>query len=116
MSVPSHTALNDVLVPLSLEVGCLILDYYNSGFQTFKKSDDSPVTLADREAEKLIVETLQANWPDLPIVAEEMCAAGNIPDVQGDFFLVDPLDGTKEFINKRDEFTVNIALISNNIP
>lgn len=116
MSVPSHSELNAALVPLALDVGNLILEYYNTDIEISKKSDDSPVTLADREAEKLIIETLEAKWPDLPIVAEEMCAAGDIPKVEGNFFLVDPLDGTKEFINKRDEFTVNIALIANNHP
>lgn len=116
MSVPSHSELNAALVPLALGVGNLILEYYNTDIEISKKSDDSPVTLADREAEKLIIETLEAKWPDLPIVAEEMCAAGDIPKVEGNFFLVDPLDGTKEFINKRDEFTVNIALIANNHP
>ena len=116
MSVPLHSELNEVLVPLALDVGNLILGYYAGDVEISKKSDDSPVTLADREAEKLIVEMLQTKWPDLPIVAEEMCAAGDMPEVEGNFFLVDPLDGTKEFINKRDEFTVNIALISNNIP
>lgn len=116
MSVPSHSELNAALVPLALDVGKLILDYYNTDIEVSKKSDDSPVTLADREAEKLIIKTLEANWPNLPIVAEEMCAAGDIPKVEGNFFLVDPLDGTKEFINKRDEFTVNIALIVNNHP
>lgn len=116
MPVPSHSELNAALVPLALDVGNLILEYYAGDVEISRKSDDSPVTLADREAEKLIIETLEAKWPDLPIVAEEMCAAGDIPKVEGNFFLVDPLDGTKEFINKRDEFTINIALIANNHP
>ncbi|MGH1407568.1 MAG: 3'(2'),5'-bisphosphate nucleotidase CysQ [Rhodomicrobiaceae bacterium] len=116
MSHPSFNELNSALVPLAIEVGQLILSYYHSDLEIETKSDDSPVTLADKAAEKIIIEKLTTTWPDITIVAEEMCAAGHIPDVSGTFFLVDPLDGTKEFINKRDEFTVNIALIVNNSP
>lgn len=116
MSHPSFNELNSALVPLAIEVGQLILSYYHSDLEIETKSDDSPVTLADKAAEKIIIEKLTTSWPDITIVAEEMCAAGHIPDVSGTFFLVDPLDGTKEFINKRDEFTVNIALIVNNSP
>ena len=116
MSHPSFNELNTALVPLAIEVGQLILSYYHSDLEIETKSDDSPVTLADKAAEKLIIDKLTTSWPNITIVAEEMCAAGHIPDVNGTFFLVDPLDGTKEFINKRDEFTVNIALIVNNSP
>jgi 3'(2'), 5'-bisphosphate nucleotidase len=116
MPHPSFNELNSALVPLAIEVGQLILSYYHSDLEIETKSDDSPVTLADKAAEKLIIDNLTTSWPDITIVAEEMCAAGHIPDVSGTFFLVDPLDGTKEFINKRDEFTVNIALIVNNSP
>lgn len=116
MSFPSYNDLNSTLVPLGIEVGQLILNYYHSDLKIETKSDDSPVTLADKAAEKLIIEKLKSTWPEITIVAEEMCAAGQIPETDEMFFLVDPLDGTKEFINKRDEFTVNIALIINNLP
>ena len=116
MSPPSYNDLNSILVPLGIEVGELILTYYRSDLEVETKKDDSPVTLADRAAEKLIIDKLTSCWPDITIVAEEMCAAGHIPEADEMFFLVDPLDGTKEFINKRDEFTVNIALIVNNQP
>ncbi|GAA6213124.1 3'(2'),5'-bisphosphate nucleotidase CysQ [Hyphomicrobiales bacterium 4NK60-0047b] len=121
MSLPSFDDLNSALVPLAIEVGQLILSFYNSDLEVKTKSDDSPVTLADQAAEKSIIETITSCWPHITIVAEEMCAAGIIPDTNdpetnGTFFLIDPLDGTKEFINKRDEFTVNIALIVDNTP
>lgn len=116
MPHPSFNELNSALVPLAIEAGQLILSYYHSDLKIETKSDDSPVTLADKAAEKIIIEKLTSCWPNTTIVAEEMCAAGHIPDTNGTFFLVDPLDGTKEFINKRDEFTVNIALIVNNLP
>jgi len=82
-----------------------------------EKDDSSPVTEADEAAEAFILEALGKMTPDIPVVAEEAVAAGNIPEVTGKrFWLVDPLDGTKEFINRNGEFTVNIALIENGLP
>lgn len=111
MTPPPHTDLNDILVPLALRAGALIMDIYEGDFDFDLKSDDSPVTLADQKAELLIVETLRDKFPDITIVAEEMSAAGDIAEGGSLFFLVDPLDGTREFIARRDEFTVNIGLI-----
>jgi 3'(2'), 5'-bisphosphate nucleotidase len=102
---------------LALDAGKAILEVYNAGPNVSLKADSSPVTEADERAEAIILAGLKAAFPDIPVVAEEAAAAGNIPDVSGrKFFLVDPLDGTKEFINKRDDFTVNIALIENGVP
>src|SRR4051794_3835712 len=89
---------------------------YATDFGFHSKDDASPVTLADHRAEALIVEALQALAPDIPIVAEESVAAGNVPKIGERFWLVDPLDGTKEFIKRNGEFTVNIALIENGSP
>ncbi len=75
------------------------------------KADASPVTLADERAERLIVAALRALEPQIPVVAEEACAAGAWPEVGAEFWLVDPLDGTREFISRNGEFTVNIALV-----
>ncbi|MDP2334304.1 MAG: inositol monophosphatase family protein, partial [Reyranella sp.] len=76
------------------------------------KADKSPVTDADHAAEVVIVTGLRALTPGLPVVAEEEMAAGHVPRIDGGpFWLVDPLDGTKEFIKRNGEFTVNIALI-----
>jgi 3'(2'), 5'-bisphosphate nucleotidase len=81
-----------------------------------KKHDNSPVTAADNDAEAIILEGLREAAPGIPIVSEEAAAGGHIPDFGDQFFLVDPLDGTKEFINKNGEFTVNIALIQHRLP
>ena len=82
-----------------------------------QKSDGSPVTAADQAAEDYIIPALTRLTPDIPIIAEERVAMGQIPDVSGGtFWLVDPLDGTKEFINRNGDFTVNIGLIESGIP
>jgi 3'(2'), 5'-bisphosphate nucleotidase len=107
----------DTFEKLALAAGGAILDVYRAGPNVSYKDDSSPVTEADERAEAIILEGLGKAYPDIPVVAEEAAAAGNIPDVSGNrFFLVDPLDGTKEFINRRDDFTVNIALIENGVP
>ncbi|WP_140984171.1 3'(2'),5'-bisphosphate nucleotidase CysQ [Asticcacaulis tiandongensis] len=104
------------LNPIALEAGAEIMRLYDRGFAIETKSDDSPVTEADRAAEAIILKGLVALTPNIPIVAEEEAAAGRLPDIGQRFFLVDPLDGTKEFISRNGEFTVNIALIENGIP
>ena len=107
----------DVLERLALAAGKEILDVYNAGPNVTFKNDASPVTEADERAEAIILKGLGEAFPEIPVVAEESVAAGRVPDVEGkSFFLVDPLDGTKEFINKRDDFTVNIALIREGTP
>lgn len=100
----------------ALEAGKAIMEVYRNGCQSARKADNSPVTIADEQAERIILAHLQRDFPDIPIIAEESFAAGNIPDIDAAFFLVDPLDGTREFIDKRREFTVNIALIENGCP
>jgi 3'(2'), 5'-bisphosphate nucleotidase len=80
------------------------------------KADNSPVTIADQEAEALILKELAAAFPAVPVVAEEEAAAGRIAAVAEHFFLVDPLDGTREFLSGNGEFTVNIAEILNGVP
>ncbi|HVZ30195.1 MAG TPA: 3'(2'),5'-bisphosphate nucleotidase CysQ [Asticcacaulis sp.] len=102
--------------PIMLAAGAEILRIYATDFQIDAKGDASPVTEADRAAEAIILEKLKYLAPDIPVVAEEEAAAGRIPDTGGRFFLVDPLDGTKEFISRNGEFTVNIALIENGEP
>ncbi|MGE5514397.1 MAG: 3'(2'),5'-bisphosphate nucleotidase CysQ [Bacteroidota bacterium] len=96
--------------------GAAIMEVYATDFAVERKGDDSPVTEADQKAEALILPGLRALTPNIPIVAEEEAAAGRIPDVAGSFWLVDPLDGTKEFIKKNGEFTVNIGLIQGGVP
>ena len=92
------------------------LAVYASDFSVYGKDDGSPVTEADRRAESVILERLPALVPGIPIVSEEQVAAGRAPDLDGRFWLVDPLDGTKEFIKRNGEFTINIALVAGGRP
>ena len=96
--------------------GEAILRVYASDFAVAAKADDSPVTEADHVAEALIVRALSALTPALPIVAEEAVSAGRVPAPAERFWLVDPLDGTREFVERNGEFTVNIALIERGEP
>ena len=102
---------------LALAAGREVMRVYRDGCAVDRKSDSSPVTEADRESEKIILAGLRAAFPDIPCVAEEEASAGIVPpDLDGAFFLIDPLDGTKEFVNRRTDFTVNIALIRHGVP
>ena len=104
------------LTPLIREAGALVMRVYATDFQVEIKGDESPVTLADQCAEKVIFEGLRRIAPDIPVVGEEAASTGDIPDVSNRFWLVDPIDGTKEFISRNGEFTVNIALIDHGVP
>ncbi|MGE3651286.1 MAG: 3'(2'),5'-bisphosphate nucleotidase CysQ, partial [Reyranellaceae bacterium] len=112
------SALLHSLTELAREAGVAILDIYARPDQgERRKSDSSPVTDADHAAEAIILRGLQQLTPDVPVIAEEEVAAGRMPEVgAGPFWLVDPLDGTKEFIKRNGEFTVNIALIESGVP
>ena len=101
---------------IARDAGELILAVYKTDFGVRGKSDASPVTEADEKAEALIVPALEQLAPGIPIVAEEAVAAGKVPTVADWFWLVDPLDGTKEFISRNGEFTVNIALVHAGVP
>lgn len=90
-----------------------ILDIYKTPFEVRKKADASPVTAADERAEAIIVDMLSRLSPSIPIIAEEMAERG-LPPTAPRFWLVDPLDGTREFVAKNGEFTTNIGLIENN--
>lgn len=93
-----------------------VMEVYASEFTPEQKEDRSPVTEADRRAEVIILDALKKLLPDTPVLAEESFSAGVRPSVADEFILVDPVDGTKEFIAKRDEFTINIALIKTGKP
>jgi 3'(2'), 5'-bisphosphate nucleotidase len=103
------------LVRLAHEAGTVIMRHYAGITEARTKSDHSPVTDADEEAERCILAGLRDIAPGIPVVAEEEAAAGRLPQTGNHFFLVDPLDGTKEFINRNGEFTVNIAEIQDGI-
>jgi 3'(2'), 5'-bisphosphate nucleotidase len=108
--------LLDELARIARRAGATILEVYRSDFQARAKDDASPVTEADERAEAVIVAALRQLTPDVPVVAEEAVAAGQVPAVGDEFWLVDPLDGTKEFIGRNGEFTVNIALVQHGVP
>lgn len=106
----------EALAEIALKAGAVIMEIYATDFDVETKGDASPVTAADEKAEAIILEGLKTIAPDIPVLAEEAVSAGDIPEIGDTFFLVDPLDGTKEFVNKRGEFTVNIALIEHGRP
>ncbi len=101
---------------LAREAAAVILAVRAKGFETLSKSDESPVTEADHKAEALITAGLRAQLPHIPIVAEEEVAAGKITAATDEFWLVDPLDGTREFAAGRDDFAVCIGLIRHGKP
>jgi len=116
MSIDKH-ALADAFCSIAERAGHEILRVYHGDFEVRNKADFSPVTDADERAEKMILESLAKIAPGIPVIAEESVAAGRIPEIDdGPFLLVDPLDGTKEFVSRNGEFTVNIALIENARP
>lgn len=107
----------DALIEPILNAGAAIMDVRAQGFEVFEKTDESPVTVADKRGEDIITKALTELAPHIPVIGEEAKAAGTAPDVSGGlFWLVDPLDGTKEFIRGGTDFTVNIALIQDAAP
>lgn len=104
------------LVRIARAAGEVVMRHYAGESSHRLKSDRSPVTDADEEAEKLILAELAAAFPGVPAVAEEEAAAGRMAQVGSHFFLVDPVDGTKEFVKRGGEFTVNIGEIRDGAP
>lgn len=111
-----EAALLEACVVAAREAGAEILKLVAAGYQIEIKSDLSPVTICDRAAEAIILEALAAAAPDIPVIAEEEVAEGRIPVHGLTYFLVDPLDGTKEFVRGGDDYTVNIGLIADGVP
>ena len=101
---------------LASRAGEVVMRVYAGSCEVRTKPDASPVTDADEQAEALIVAGLASLAPSIPIVAEEAVAAGRVPRIGERFWLVDPLDGTREFVSRNGEFTVNIALIEHGRP
>ena len=105
-------ALTDVLADIAEDAARVILPYWRTGTVATTKADDSPVTLADQEAEALILSRLAELYPDVQAVAEEAVADSGAPAIISDWFwLIDPLDGTRGFVAGKESFTVNIALV-----
>ena len=100
----------DTLIELATEAGMVIREIYESGkFTTSIKSDNSPVTTADEKANEIIVRALEQRFPKIPAISEE--SENRVLEI-GKYFIIDPLDGTKGFLNKTNNFTVNIAFIN----
>ena len=110
------TLLLSLAADLAHRAGALILAIRARGFETLRKADASPVTEADHAAEALILEGLRGAAPGIPVIAEEETEAGHRHATGREYWLVDPLDGTREFAALRDEFTVNIGLVRDGRP
>lgn len=116
---PQYTALLEGAVEIAHRAGTAILEIYASGdMETSTKADDSPLTRADLRAHRLIVDSLRALTPDIPLISEESTSLPSYSQRSrwDRYWLIDPLDGTKEFVSRNGEFTVNIALIENHAP
>jgi 3'(2'), 5'-bisphosphate nucleotidase len=111
----TNTATASQLAAIAHAAGSLIMRHYREQKGHRLKDDLTPVTDADEEAEALILKALAADFPMMPVAAEEEVAAGRGCEPCGHFFLVDPLDGTREFLNRNGEFTVNIAEVHDGI-
>src|SRR6202789_2575352 len=110
-------ALAQALMPIVARAAAAIMRVYDAGFTVQHKEDDSPLTLADLESQRVIIEGLNEVTPDIPILSEE---SGQAPWAERqtwrELWVVDPLDGTREFVKRNGEFTVNIALVCNHEP
>lgn len=116
-ALPSDEDILALFEDLALAAGRAIMAVYATDFDTLTKADASPVTEADRAAEAIILAGLRARLPGIVCVAEEEMADGKVPVALGSaFILVDPLDGTKEFVGRKGDFTVNIALVRDGVP
>jgi 3'(2'), 5'-bisphosphate nucleotidase len=111
------TALAEALMPIVTRAGAAIMQVYNLAFTVQHKDDDSPLTLADLDSQRVIIEGLTKVTPDIPILSEESAQAPwEERKTWGELWVVDPLDGTREFVKRNGEFTVNIALVREHEP
>ncbi|MBE7219491.1 MAG: 3'(2'),5'-bisphosphate nucleotidase CysQ [Caulobacteraceae bacterium] len=110
-----HNRLASRFARIAVHAGATVMRIYEAGATARFKPDASPVCDADEAAEALILAELRLLAPDIPVLAEEAAARGDKPVLDGRFLLVDPVDGTKEFLSRNGEFTVNIALIEHGV-
>jgi len=107
----------EVIVAIAQDAGNAIMEIYKRDFQVDYKDDKSPLTEADTKSNEIICKALETAYPEIPLLSEENKAVDYDTRKEWEYFwLIDPIDGTKEFIKKNDEFTVNIALIHNDTP
>ena len=112
----SYSELAEGLLPHVLSAGKIVMGYFGTDHEVETKAGGSPVTAADREAEALLIAALSRIAPGVPVVGEEMMEGRKAKPMGERFFLVDALDGTREFTSGRTEFTINIGLIENGLP
>jgi 3'(2'), 5'-bisphosphate nucleotidase len=112
----SREQLLEVARRAALAAGEAILEVYATAFDVRLKTDNTPVCEADLASERIIVSMLSEAFPDIPIASEEMVEAEGLPPSAARFWVVDPLDGTKEFVARNDEFAVLIALVEYGVP
>ena len=116
MRQEDYRLLLDALLPSVLAAGRIEMAHFKTGVTVATKADTTPVTVADHEAEEVLLAGLNDAAPGVPVIAEEEVAAGRTPAIQDRFFLVDPLDGTRAFIRHSPEFTINIGLVEGGRP
>ncbi len=117
LSPAERDRLARVFAAIASEAGVAVMEVYAGDFETRQKADRSPVSDADERAEAIILAHLARDLPGVPVLAEETAAREGVGGARGDMFLlVDPVDGTKEFIQRKGDFTVNIALIERGLP
>lgn len=116
MTIDADRGLLEAMLPAVLAAGRIEMSYFGAGVEVQTKADATPVTVADHEAEVVLVDGLNKVAPGVPVIAEESVAAGKVPETKGEFFLVDPLDGTRAFIARKPDFTINIGLVRDSRP
>lgn len=116
IDMSDRDAVAGLFARITREAGAIVLSLYQNGCAIRAKADESPVSEADEKAEELILARLAELFPGVPVVAEESSARSGAPACGDRFILVDPLDGTREFVTRNGEFTVNIALIEKGVP
>lgn len=116
MNADECRRLVEALLPAVLSAGRIEMRHFAAGVEVETKADTTPVTIADHEAEAVLLEGLKRAAPGVPVIAEEAVAAGKVPAIGDAFFLVDPLDGTRAFIKLSPEFTINIGLVERTRP
>lgn len=113
---PHAPAFMHAMCQMALDAGAVIMTHYKNGVAEEKKADKSPVTQADRDAEILLEKALGELVPHVQVIGEEAHEAAAPTSLDDVFFLLDPLDGTRDFVARKDNFTVNIGLVSNRYP
>lgn len=113
---PSDDEIAEFFATITLEAAIPVLEVYAGGAVPRLKADETPVTEADLKAEEVILRRLGSGLPGVPVISEEAAATSGLTGVGDVFILVDPLDGTREFLARNDEFTVNIGMIRNGLP